>query len=82
MSRKHHEMAKEFIEDLEMLRLQDCRVCRKVFYNTKDLKKNEQNAYMCSISQLCMPMKSDNLELRYCYAMEHVGGEVIGKLFV
>lgn len=80
--RKHHEMAKEFFKNLEMLRLQDCCVCRKVFYNTIDFKKHEENACMCSICQLCMPMYSDNVELRYCYAMEHVGGEVIEKLFV
>ena len=41
MSSKHHEMVKELIEDLEMLILQDCSVCRKVLYKTQDFKKHE-----------------------------------------
>ena len=47
----------------------------------KYFKTHDEQAWMCSICQLCMPMTSDNPDLRYCFAMKHVRGTVIEKLF-
>ena len=52
-------------EDGELC-IEDCAICKKIFYSEESLKKHGEGSGTCG---LCMKM--DNRDQKYCSAMEH-----------
>ena len=52
-------------EDGELC-IEDCAICKKIFYSEESLKKHGEGSGTCG---LCMKM--DNCDQKYCSAMEH-----------
>ena len=50
--------------------MEDCGICKKIFYSEEELKKHEdERTRLCGICELCLTHDSD--EFKYCVAMEH-----------
>ena len=53
------------------LSVEDCCICKKLFYSEEELKKHEdERTRMCVTCGRCMTPDSE--EYKYCVAMEHL----------
>ena len=65
----HSEIEKEYYIEQDMIAVEICFICDKVFYSKEDLDNHKQLKFQCSICQVCVTGGSSDLD--YCSAMEH-----------
>ena len=53
----------------DMLAVEICFICDKVFYSEEDLDNHKQSKFHCQICKVCVTGGSS--EIDYCSAMEH-----------
>ena len=69
MTDNHNEIEKEYYVESDMIAVEICFICDKVFYSKEDLDNHKQLKFKCSICKVCVTEGSS--EIDYCSAMEH-----------
>ena len=69
MTDNHSEIEKEYYVASDMIAVEICFICDKVFYSKEDLDNHKQLKFHCQICKV--RVTGGSLEIDYCSAMEH-----------